>query len=224
MPIEENAPSSANFSDMDLRVGQRIQLMTQAPVARKYFASLIGYVENEFLILRVPQDEGQLAYLSEGTHVEMQLFSGISIFLFNSRIERLLLSPHHYMLMSFPERFQEVRMRSHVRVRTHMPVQVVEAATAATKVTGFHLLDLSGSGASVLGPAALGPVGGRVRLGFDFKLESTNQVEHVEMNATIQNFGQKPNPDEDGTPLLYQHGVHFDKVDPRMVLLVHELQ
>jgi len=224
MPSEENTPSSANFSDMDLRVGQRVQLVSESPVLQKHYVSLIGFVENEFLILRVPQEDGWIAHLNEGMNVEVRLFSGVSIFSFNSRIDTLLLSPRNYMLMSFPDKIQEVRMRAHARVRTHMPVDIIEAASAATKTHGFHLLDLSASGASILGPAALGPVGARIRLGFDFQLESTNQLEHVELNASIQSFGQKPNPEQSGAPLLYQHGVLFDLVDPRMVLLVHELQ
>ena len=226
MPIEENTPTSANFSDMGLRVGQRVQLVSEIPIVQKYYVNLIGYVENEFLILRIPQEDGWIAHLNEGVNVEVRLFSGISIFSFDSRIDTLLLSPRNYMLMGFPEKVQEVRMRSHARVRTHMPIDVVEAASAAARTQGFHLLDLSGGGAHVQGPEALGPVGGRIRLGFDFKLESTHQLERVELNATIQNSSQKPNPDADadGPPLLYQHGIEFDLVDPRIVLLVHELQ
>ncbi len=224
MSNEENAPTSANFSDMDLRVGQRVQLVSEIPVAQKYYASLIGFVENEFLILRIPATDGWIAHLNEGMNVEIRLFSGVSIFSFNSRIDTLLLSPRNYMLMSFPNKIQEVRMRSHARVRTHMPLDIVEAASTAVKATGFHLLDLSGSGASVLGPAALGPVGARIRLGFDFKLESTNEFERVELNATVQSLAQQTNQGQGGAPVVYQHGVLFDTLDPRMVLLVHELQ
>jgi hypothetical protein len=224
MSNEENTPSFANFSDMNLRVGQRVQLLSEAPVLQKYYANLIGYLENEFLILRIPHDEGWIAHLNEGMRVEVRLFSGVSIFSFNSHIDTLLLNPRNHMLMSFPDKIQEVRMRSHARVRTHMPVDIVEAASAAIKETGFHLCDLSGSGASVLGPASLGPIGARVRLGFDFTLESTNQLERVELNGTIQNSGLRPSQTADGDPVQYLHGVQFDTVDPRILLLVHELQ
>ncbi len=225
MTNQESTPSPANFSDMDLRVGQRLQLVSEVPMFQKHYANLIGYVENEFLMLRIPHEDGWLAHLNEGMNVEVRLFSGVSIFSFDSRIDALLLTPRNYMLMRFPSKIQEVRMRSHARVHTNMPVDIVEAASAAVKATGgFHLTDLSGSGASVLGPAALGPVGARIRLGFDFKLESTNQMERVELNATVQNLGQKTNQGVDGEPVQYLHGVEFDDLDPRMVLLVHELE
>ena len=79
------------------------------------------------------------------------------------------------MLMHFPSKIDAVRMRAHARVRTQMTVNIVEAASAAVKTSGFHLHDLSGGGASVPGPIPLSPVGGRIRLGFDFTLQSTNE-------------------------------------------------
>jgi len=224
MSYQENSPQAAKFSDMDLRVGQRVQLVIEAPVLQKYYTSLIGYVENEFLMLRVPQEDGWIAHLKEGMHVEVRLFSGVSVFTFKSRIDTLLLNPRNYMLMSFPNSIQEVRMRAHARARTNMPVDIVEAASAAIKATGFHLHDLSGGGASVLGPVALGPVGGRVRLGFRFKLEATQMTEHVELNATIQSAEKITHENQMGHQVMYQHGIQFDAVDPRILLLVHELQ
>ena len=67
-------------------------------------------------------------------------------------------------------------------------------------------------------------MGGRIRLGFDFTLQSTNEEVHVEQNATIQSLEEVPNGDKSASSPLFQHGVQFDNVAPRMVLLVYELQ
>jgi c-di-GMP-binding flagellar brake protein YcgR len=221
---QENSPQEAKFSDMDLRVGQRVQLAIASPVEHKFYTTVIGYVENEFLMLRVPQVDGWITHLTEGMQVDVRLFSGVSIFSFKSRIDALLLNPRNYMLMHFPSKIDAVRMRAHARVRTQMPVKIVEAASAAVKASGFHLHDLSGGGASVLGPVPLGPIGGRIRLGFDFTLQSTNEEVHAEQNATIQSLEEVPNGNKSASSPLFQHGVQFDNVDPRMVLLVYELQ
>ena len=125
------------------------------------------------------------------------------------------------MLMHFPSKIDAVRMRAHARVRTQMPVKIVEAASAAVKASGFHLHDLSGGGASVLGPVPLGPIGGRIRLGFDFTLQSTNEEVHAEQNATIQSLEEVPNSNKNASSPSFQHGVQFNNVDPRMVLLVY---
>ena len=47
---------------------------------------------------------------------------------------------------------------------------------------------------------------------------------HAEQNATIQSMEEVPNGNKNANSPLFQHGVQFDNVDPRMVLLVYELQ
>lgn len=205
-------------------MGQRVQLCIESPVKQKHYTNLIGYVENEFLMLRLPKDGNHIVHLKEGMTVEVRLFSGVSIFTFQSTVDTLLLNPRNYMLMSFPKSIHEVRMRAHARVRTHMAVDVVEAASAAVKASGFHLNDLSGGGASVIGPAALGPVGGRIRLGLRFKLNATQSDEHIELNATIQSVETVANDTHKEVKVVFQHGVQFDTVEPKILLLVHELQ
>ena len=223
MQEKEEAPRLAKFADMDLRVGQRVQLVQDGSVQKKHYTSLVGYVENEFLILRIPQDDGWIVHLQEGMTVEVRLFSGVSVFSFFSRVDTILVSPRNYMLMSFPDKIQEVRLRAHARVRTSHPVQIVEAASAAVKTSGFHLHDLSGGGASIIGPESLGAVGARIRVGFDFQLHATNKKEHIELNATVQSQEQVPGAHAGGKH-VHQHGIQFDEVDPRIVLWVHELQ
>ena len=46
----------------------------------------------------------------------------------------------------------------------------------------------------------------------------------IEQNATIQSLEEVPNGVKSASSPLFQHGVQFDNVDPRMVLLVYELQ
>jgi hypothetical protein len=46
-----------------------------------------------------------------------------------------------------------------------------------------------------------------------------------DLNATIQSLEEVPNGNKQATGAsLHQHGVQFDNVDPRIVLLVCELQ
>lgn len=171
-------------------------------------------------MLRVPQVDGWITHLTEGIQVDVRLFSCVSIFSFKSRIDALLLNPRNYVLMYFPSKIDALRMRVHARVRMQMPMKIVEAASAAVKANGFHLHDLGDGGASVLGPVPLGPVGGRIRLGFDFTLQSTNEEVHAEQNTTIQSLEEVTNGNKTANSALFQHGVQFDNVDPRMVLRV----
>ena len=224
MSHNDQAPRKAKFSDMDLRVGQRVQLIQDTATAHKHYTGVIGYVENEFLMLRVPQEDGWIVHLNEGMNVEVRLFSGLSIFTFKSRINTMLLNPRNYMLLSFPEDIEETPMRAHLRVRTSLPVEILHSPLGEHTLNEFHLHDLSGGGASIVGPVKLGAIEEPIKLGLRFDLQSTGKSEHVELDATIQNVEPVHASNKAGTKVEFQHGIQFKETDARVVLLVHELQ
>lgn len=224
MPHTDHAPRKAKFSDMDLRVGQRVQLIQDSATAHKHYTSVIGYVENEFLMLRVPQEDGWIVHLNEGMNVEVRLFSGLSIFTFKSHINTMLLNPRNYMLLSFPEDIEETPMRAHLRVRTSLPVEILTSPAGESTLNQFHLHDLSGGGASIIGPQKLGAPEEHLKIGLRFDLQSTGKSEHVELEATIQNVEPVHAENKAGTKTDFQHGIKFKETDARVVLLVHELQ
>ena len=56
MSTHEHTSKKAKFSDMHFQVGQRVQIILEGPIEHKQYTSVIGWVENEFLMLRVPQE------------------------------------------------------------------------------------------------------------------------------------------------------------------------
>jgi c-di-GMP-binding flagellar brake protein YcgR len=224
MSNHEQAPKKAKFADMHFQVGQRVQLILEGPSEHKQYTSVIGWVENEFLMLRVPQEDGWIVHLREGMNVQVRLFSGLSIFTFKSRINTMLLNPRNYMLMSFPEEILESPMRSHLRVRTSLPVEILTSTLAGHNLGEFHLHDISGGGTSIVGPRKLGDVDSTVQLRLRFDLQSTGKSEQVDMQGTIQNVELVHRANQTDSSPEYQHGIRFHEPDARVVLLVHELQ
>jgi c-di-GMP-binding flagellar brake protein YcgR len=224
MSNHEQAPKKAKFADMHFQVGQRVQLILEGPSEHKQYTSVIGWVENDFLMLRVPQEDGWIVHLREGMNMQVRLFSGLSIFTFKSRINTLLLNPRNYMLMSFPEEILESPMRSHLRVRASLPVEIVSSELAGHNLGDFHLHDISGGGTSVVGPHKLGEVDSQVKLRLRFDLQSTGKSEDAEMTGTIQNVELVHRANQSDLSPEYQHGIRFHEPDARVVLLVHELQ
>jgi c-di-GMP-binding flagellar brake protein YcgR len=224
MSNHEQAPKKAKFADMHFQVGQRVQLILEGPSEHKQYTSVIGWVENEFLMLRVPQEDGWIVHLREGMNVQVRLFSGLSIFTFKSRINTMLLNPRNYMLMSFPEEILESPMRSHLRVRTSLPVEILTSTLAGHNLGEFHLHDISGGGTSIVGPRKLGDVDSTVQLRLRFDLQSTGKSEQVDMQGTIQNVELIHRANQTDSSPEYQHGIRFHEPDARVVLLVHELQ
>ncbi len=209
---------------MHFQVGQRVQIILEGPIEHKQYTSVIGWVENEFLILRVPQEDGWIVHLREGMAVEVRLFSGLSIFTFKSRVNTLLLNPRNYMLMSFPEGILETPMRAHLRVRTSLPVEILSSDLTGHNLGDFHLHDISGGGTSVVGPHKLGEVDSPVTLRLRFDLQSTGRSEEAEMVGTIQNVELVHRANQSNAHPEYQHGIRFHEPDARVILLVHELK
>jgi c-di-GMP-binding flagellar brake protein YcgR len=224
MSNHEQAPKKAKFADMHFQVGQRVQLILEGPSEHKQYTSVIGWVENEFLMLRVPQEDGWIVHLREGMNVQVRLFSGLSIFTFKSRINTLLLNPRNYMLMNFPEEILESPMRSHLRVRTSLPVEILASTLAGHNLGEFHLHDISGGGTSIVGPRKLGDVDSTLQLRLRFDLQSTGKSEQVDMQGTIQNVELVHRANQTDSSPEYQHGIRFHEPDASVVLLVHELQ
>jgi c-di-GMP-binding flagellar brake protein YcgR len=224
MSNHEQAPKKAKFADMHFQVGQRVQLILEGPSEHKQYTSVIGWVENEFLMLRVPQEDGWIVHLREGMNVQVRLFSGLSIFTFKSRINTMLLNPRNYMLMSFPEEILESPMRSHLRVRTSLPVEILASTLAGHNLGEFHLHDISGGGTSIVGPRKLGEVDSTVQLRLRFDLQSTGKSEQVDMRGSIQNVELVHRANQTDSSPEYQHGIRFHEPDARVVLLAHELQ
>ena len=224
MSTHEHTSKKAKFSDMHFQVGQRVQIILEGPIEHKQYTSVIGWVENEFLILRVPQEDGWIVHLREGMAVEVRLFSGLSIFTFKSRVNTLLLNPRNYMLMSFPEEILETPMRAHLRVRTSLPVEILSSELTGHNLGDFHLHDISGGGTSVVGPHKLGEVDSPVILRLRFDLQSTGRSEEAEMVGTIQNVELVHRANQSNAHPEYQHGIRFHEPDARIILLVHELK
>jgi hypothetical protein len=202
----------AKFAEMDLRIGQRVQLILLDPYEEKHYTQLIGYVDNEFVMLQTPQAKGWDVPLREGQSVDVRLFSGVSIFQFATRIKAILLNPRNYVLLNFPATVQKSRLRSHARVPVSLPV----------RMTHLQVLDLSSGGASLAGPAKLGKIGDAFKLALSFHLDTSGQLENFEVEATIQNIEliQPAN----SQAAVFNHGLKFAKHDPRVVLYIYELQ
>ena len=222
MPSQAKTASPLRLNDMDLRIGQTVQVITQGPQPRKYYTQLIGYVEREFIMLRTPQEKGWAVPLSEGALLDVRVFSGVFLYEFQIRVQTLLLHPRNFMLLSCPSSVQQTRFRSHERVKCALPVQVTRSQEDQGACAGFEFHDLSGSGAALVGPQSLGEAGQQVQLQMDFNLAATGTRERLDMMADIQSV--QPLLNAQGQTTGYHHGIRFADIEPRILLLVNELQ
>jgi c-di-GMP-binding flagellar brake protein YcgR len=210
--------------NLELRIGQTVQLITQGPHPTKYYTRLIGHADPHFLMLRVPMENGWAVTLKEGQSLDVRVFCGVSLYEFESRLETLLLNPRNYMLLSCPSTIHETRFRSHERVQCNLPVRIAQAPAVLTVGIegGFRLQDLSGSGAALVGPQMLGELGQSLKIELTFDLAATGTHEQLVLGADLQSV--QPLRDTVGKVSGYLHGIRFHEVEPRVLLLVNELQ
>lgn len=216
--------TALRLKDLDLRIGQTVQIITRGPQPTKHYTRLIGHAEPDFLMLRVPVENGWTVTLDEGQTLDVRVFRGVSLYEFESRLQTLLLNPRNYMLLSCPVVIRETRLRSHERVQCALPVRIAQAPalSASEWHAGFRFQDLSGSGAALLGPQVLGEVGQSVQVELVFDLAATGTHEQLVLGADLQSV--QPWRDAGGQTTGHLHGIRFHQVDPRILLLVSELQ
>ena len=216
-----NAIRTPQLAALGLKIGQTVQIIRHTPLPSKHYTQLIGFVEHEFIILRVPKTDGWPVHFIEGERLTVRAFGGLLIQEFESYLIALLRHPRNYMTLGCPDSVRTAPLRSHERVRCALPVRVVSDAASRAPLEGYSLQDLSGGGAAVVGERAIGAVGDALQVEVEFPLGATNTDETVALSAVIQSVQPLPNPVPDTTGFL--HGIQFQRVEPRILLLIHEL-
>lgn len=212
-------PTLPSLSSMNLRIGQPVQVLWRGLHEYKHYTRLIGFWEPDYVILRMPMENGWPVALNNKQTLDVRLFSEVSIYQFSTTVQSVQNYPRNFVVLDYPQSVQQTRLRSHERVNCQLPVRVTHSSIGPSE--GYHFLDLSGSGASLVGPHPLGNVQGAITLELAFELKATGTQECLLLPATIQ--AVQALPVDSAHTTLYRHGIQFEHIDPRVLLLVHEL-
>lgn len=191
------------FSAMQLQVGARLQLIPAHPLPRPLFTSIIGYVEHEYLIARLPLDRALSASLTVGERVDVRLFSRTSLFFLKCHVERVLFAPLNQVYLTFPETVQQNRVRQSARVKVKFPATVPgQPETPPSFVT-----DLSHEGLALWTPAEIGPPGTQVSV--QFRVTDVPEIDEFDVSATGEVKGMRAADDGfvTGLQLHFEEGV-----------------
>lgn len=207
----ELTPQEFEFETLNMQVGVRLQLITHRrlkPVA--HFSSLIGYVRDEYLILKIPFEDGVPIGLTEGERVTIRVFSGVNVCSFACTVERVFARPLFYVHLSFPTSIQGTSLRGAMRVRADLPVRVSGMKAAAPM--DCQLANVSVTGARIDSSQPLPPDENIVDLQFALVVPPDNREAQVRTRASIRNLAVgKP---ADGRAGMYSYGVQFIDLDP----------
>lgn len=210
-----NKKAKIDFDDMNLQVGVRLQIMPRhASSPTVQYTSLIGFVADEYLLLQIPHQEGVAVDIAAGTEVALRVFSGVSVFTFDARVEAVLKSPRAFMLLSFPDNIQKVGLRKAVRVKANIPVRIINPATREV-MKEATLSDISLSGALVSTSNPLGATGDTIHIEFSILVQSQNEEVAIATSASVRSVQQAVGTAPDGGSFytLYTYGINFLDID-----------
>lgn len=209
-----NKKAKIDFEDMNLQVGVRLQIMPrQGSAPSVLYTSLIGFVLDDYLLLEVPK-EGAVDKLKADTEVALRVFSGVSVFTFDARIEAVLETPRPMLLLTFPDNIQKVGLRKAVRVKANIPVRIVNPATHEV-LKEATLSDISLSGALVSTSYPLGATGDTIHIEFNITVQSQNADLQIATSASIRSVQQAVGTAPDGGAFftVYTYGINFLDID-----------
>jgi c-di-GMP-binding flagellar brake protein YcgR len=209
------------FEAMNLQVGGRLQFITHRQVKPvQHFSTLIGYIKDEYLIVKIPMENGAPIALTEGERLTIRVFSGINVCSFPCTVERVFGRPLLYVHLSFPTSIQGTSQRSAMRVKVDIAAQVTGSRPRSVPVN-CYLVNLSVSGALIESPRRLPPDDEMVTLQFTLLAPPGNQEVRVQTRATIRNVNVvKPSPEQFE---MFTYGVQFVDLDPGHYTLLQNM-
>ncbi|WP_373989146.1 flagellar brake protein [Duganella sp. BuS-21] len=210
-PPSEAKTQEYEFEQMNLQVGGRIQFITHRTMKPiQHFSTLIGWVKDEYMIVKVPFENNAPIALNEGDKLTIRVFSGVNVCSFSCMVQRVFPRPLFYAHLSFPVSIQGTSLRTAMRVKVDIPAQVTSASGTSTSV---FLVNLSVSGALIESPKQLTAGDDQVGLSFYLIAQPGNRQVRVNPNATIRNINVVT-PATGDKPQVFTYGVQFVDLDP----------
>jgi len=202
----EALDSSRTLSELNPRIGEKVQIETRAPRGR-YSVQLLGYRENGSMMVSAPKHSS----VNAGAQVTVRLMSGNFICAFSARILKIQSSPFAYWHLEYPKKTEIRRIRSHTRV----PVNLLVSVDEYEPDTGLRhdwpisamCTDISINGACIDAALPLGKQGDKLFVTTRFSVAGIDQV--VLTPVLIRSV----HPVEGGVTTVVSHGLEFLDMD-----------
>jgi c-di-GMP-binding flagellar brake protein YcgR len=210
---QEMKTQEVAFEALNLQVGVRLQFITHRRVKPvPYFSSLVGYVKDEFIIVKIPLENGSPIGLNEGERITIRVFSGVNVCSFACTVLRVFTRPLLYVHLSFPTEIQGSSLRSAIRVKTDIPARARNAAWPDSAAVDCTLVNVSVTGARVDAPMPLPSNDDLVSLQFMLALPGAKEPWQVDTMARVRNVTVEKS--DANSSEIHCHGVQFIDLDP----------
>jgi c-di-GMP-binding flagellar brake protein YcgR len=209
------------FESMNLQVGGRLQFLTHRGIKPvQHFSTLIGYIKDEYMIVKIPMENGAPISLTEGEKLTIRVFSGVTVCSFACTVARVFGRPLLYVHITFPTSIQGTSLRAAMRVKVDIAAKVTGSRAGSAPIN-CALVNLSVTGALVESPRKLPPDDEMVTLEFPLIAQPGNYQVDVKTRATIKNVNVVKPPSEMFE--VFTYGVQFVNLDPAHYALLQNM-
>lgn len=175
------------------------------------------------MILKIPSEHGIPLALREGEQIMVRVFSGVNVCTFTASVGQIFLHPSFYFHSSFPQTIQGTTLRKAMRVRVHIPGQIVETGSASATPRSVLLSNLSVDGALVESEQELhSAVGSIVNILFTLVTHSGDHESRVNTKGAIRNVNVQKAITADQCD-RYTYGVEFVQLDQTHQIMLENL-
>lgn len=205
-PGEESADDGLRFSDLQLKVGERMQLQPPKQAADdRCIVRLIGYAEGLSVLVTPPFQNGQRLQLFEGEELVVRAFTGRDAFGFSTMVEKSVKHPFEYLHLAYPNEVQAVQVRKSMRVPTNIIASVTAYNREGMEPVPAIIADVSSTGALIDAGEAIGEVGELLRVVFRVRLHG------VDSDLTVDAFVRNRYAEyiQTGGVVAVHHGMEF---------------
>ncbi|HEY3430916.1 MAG TPA: flagellar brake protein [Rhodocyclaceae bacterium] len=222
LPLEPTEQKVYSFSDMRLRVGDRLQIEPPATVSTdRHTAKVIGWVDNFSLLVSTPTVGGLRVPFRDGDKVVVRMFTNQNAFAFNTDVMRGIKIPLDYLHLTFPTEIQGAVIRKSPRIRMRLittvsPLPPEGNTPLEQERFSAILLNISADGTLIQAKQALTEKGGRLRLAFRVNLHDVDAL--LTVNAVVRSVFA-----EEGKVGVMLHGVQFEKLEPNDQLILQSM-
>lgn len=182
--------SEFNFDDMQLKVGDRLQLQLHSSAKSSCrlnndtcMVTVIGYVPDHSLIVSMPKTDQLIGQpFLEGDQILVRLFSGRCAFSFTVFVDKLVKLSFKYLHLSFPKHILGQTIRKSRRVRTAIEAE----ATVSSGSIPLIITNLSAAGAEISTHTELGGIGTLIEIFVKVKIHEKEIS--LQLQSIIRSF------------------------------------
>lgn len=123
--LPRTLPAKQTFED-PFETGRQLKMFAQGQSKDPFQVRLIGTIPQSAVLVTHPMRDGKCIFTKEGQVWEFQATYGLSIYRFSSMIEKVLLSPHPMLVMSWPHEthLESQAIRRARRVNCDLPATI----------------------------------------------------------------------------------------------------